>query len=908
MFNYPSKGSRRPSSAYRRPSPISRTTVLRKDILDSVKERNQRVEVKDKIMKKCSDEKIELTKQFKLNSDDIKDSHQRAIRELESDCSEAKKSLSDNAQLRLTKLSQLNARRLLSEKNEHQRVLGNLRRDYDNKIKLVKSLEGKISECSNLRETDLSKNALNEKSLKERISKGEEKIRQLEKRISDLIQEKIGIIRMTDDIDKELKASFKYVIDISENDINSSLLTIKRISEAQVEDIDNLVEQNDKLKLDIKREADVEINKQVKELTNKMAEQKRLGGVQGKIIISKLKSAHKIELDKIKSASENKIKGIDSEQNKEITVITNEYENKIRKLTNAIEEKQNMVEKQRRDHLQELDDNKSKCDESIKELKNKIDIMDLEHLKTVKDNAIQLTVLTSNNNKLKLLEKDLRKEISDEQKKVVLLEEKINSLKEEHLRKLKNISNGEKAVLAELKKAESSRQRDVDKLKSDCKEQAESLTRVLLEKSNLEKQVTKLSCEINQSKLAIGLPAPDLKHCKILHSDLEKKVKSLVETNRETLKRADLLAKDSRKLNEVNSSLEALMRRYAALNEEKTRLNSRLTKSQTLVGDKTIELSKNKQELAALKELIKKLEASALKYTTKEKLSDKLGLEMANRNKQLNVRLVSLNSDKETLEKGITKLNCEIRQSKKAIGLDVKELKYCKVSYSDLENQILKVVKSSEGKDSRISNLEKTNRLLTDKNRELERMIPKMATLEKELKALKDVSKSRVVDNAILNRASALSSTNQPVRNIKVDAQLKILEKAVYMPWTLANCYGKVSQSERDLCVKYEGYGAKFKRNEIQKMHGKNQGLVRFAGFTSRLSGKTKNADIRRKLMIIENTGFVTKEFREHCVNSDGSIKGENTKCTLPRRNYGRNIDSTKTGLNNLNIRADFRF
>ena len=204
MFNYPSKGSRLPSSAYRRPSPISRTTVLRKDILNSFKERKQRVEVKDKIMKKCSDEKIELTKQFKLNSDDIKDSHQRAIRELESDCSKAKKSLSENAELRLTKLRQLNARQILSEKNEHQRVLDNLKRDYDNKIKLVKSLEAKISECSNLRESDLSKNDLSEKSLKDTISRGEEKIRQLEKRISDLIQEKIGIIRMTDDIDKEL--------------------------------------------------------------------------------------------------------------------------------------------------------------------------------------------------------------------------------------------------------------------------------------------------------------------------------------------------------------------------------------------------------------------------------------------------------------------------------------------------------------------------------------------------------------------------------------------------------------------------------------------------------------------------------------------------------------------------------
>lgn len=908
MFNFPTKGSRIPSSAYRRPSPISRTTVLRKDILKSVKERNQRVEIKDKVMKTCSNEKLEMTKQFKSDTVDIKNSHERAINELEADCTKAKKLLSENAQLRLTKLSQLKARQILSEKNEHERILGNLKRKYETQVKLVKSLEGKVLECGNLRKRDLSKNAQNDKALKATISKGEDKIAQLEKSISDLIQEKIGLVRMIDDIDNELKVSFKYVTDVAENDINSLIMSIKNISEAQVKDIDGILLQNDKLKLDIKRDAKVQINKQIKELTVKMTEQKRLGRVQGQIIMTKLKSAHKIELDKIKSASENKIKGIDSEQNKEITVITNEYENKIRKLTNDIEEKQNTVEKQRRDHLEELDNNISKSNKSIKELENKLDTMNLEHLKIVKDNAIQLTVLTGNNKKLKSLEKDLRKEISDEQKKIGLLEEQIISIKEGHLKKLKNINNGEKAVLAELKKAESSRQIDVDKLKSDCKTQAESLTSVLLEKSNLEKEVTKLRCEINQSKLAIGLTAPDLKHCKILHSDLEERVKALMESNRETLKRSNILAKDSRKLNEVNTSLTSLMRRYDSLAEEKNRLNSRLTKSQTLVGNKTIELEKNKDELIALKLLMKKLEAEVLKNTTKEKLSDKLGLEMESRNKGLSERIAGLNSNKKKLEKDISKINCEIRQSKKAIGIDVEELKYCKVTYSDLENKIMKVVKSSEGKDIRITDLEKTNRLLVDKNRELEKMIPKMATLEKELNVLKDVSKAKVVDNAILKRASALSSTNQPVRSIKVDAQLKILEKAVYMPWTLSNCYGKVSQSDRDLCAKYEGFGAKFKRNEVQKMHGKNEGLLRFSGFSSRLSNKTQNADIRKKLMIIENTGFVTKEFKENCVNSDGSIKGQNLKCQLPRRNYGRNIDTTKTGLNNLNIRPDFRF
>ena len=97
MFNFPTKGSKIPDSAYRQPSPISRTTVLRKDILKSVKERNQRVEIKDKVMKTCSNEKLEMTKQFKSDTVDIKNSHERAINELEADCTKAKKLLSENA-------------------------------------------------------------------------------------------------------------------------------------------------------------------------------------------------------------------------------------------------------------------------------------------------------------------------------------------------------------------------------------------------------------------------------------------------------------------------------------------------------------------------------------------------------------------------------------------------------------------------------------------------------------------------------------------------------------------------------------------------------------------------------------------------------------------------------------------
>lgn len=907
MFNFPSKRSIMRKSEYRA-APISRTTVLGKDILNSVKERNQRVEIRDKIMNKCSDEKKDLTNQFKSSTGDIKEAHQRAIIELEKECSEAKQSLSNNAQLRLTKLSQLKARQILSEKNEHGRILGKLKSDYENKQKIVKSLEGKILECSDLRKNDLSKNVQNEQSLKRTISKGEEKISQLEKNISNLMQEKIALVRMTDDIDKELKASFKYVTNVAENDINSSLMTIKKISEAQVNEIDSIISSNDKLKLDIDDAVDVNINKQLKVLTIKMAEQKRLGRVQGQMIISKLNASHKLEIDKIISGSENKIKSIDSDQNKEITMVTNEYENKIRKLTNDIDEKQDTVERMRKDHIKEIDDNKSKCAISVKELKDQINKLNIDHLKIVTDNAIKLTVLTSDNKKLKKLEIDLRQEIHDEKKQVSLLEERISVLKEAHMEKLNDINNGEKTVLAELKKAESIRQRDIDKLKSDCKLQADSLTKALLDKGELEKKVNKLTCEVNQSKIAIGLSAPDLKHCKISHSDLVERINSITESNKEVLKRANNLSKDSNKLNEINSSLESLTRRYDALNKEKNRLSDRLSKSQTLVGDKTSEMATNKEELSSLKAVIKRLEAGILKHTNKEKLSDKLELEIQNRNKDLNAQLLSLNTSKTGLERDITKLSCEIKQSKKAIGLDTKELKYCKVTYSDLENKILNVIKSTEEKDGKIGNLETANRLLVDKNRELERMIPKMATLEKELKVLKDVSKAKVVDNAILNRASALSSTNQPLRNIKVDAQLKILEKAVYMPWTLANCYGKVSQADRVLCAKYEGFGDKFKRNEVQKMHGKNEGLVRFSGFSTRLSGKTQNADIRRKLMIIENTGFVTKEFKENCVNSDGSIKGHNLKCQLPRRNYGRNIDSTKTGLNNLSIRADFRF
>ena len=72
------------------------------------------------------------------------------------------------------------------------------------------------------------------------------------------------------------------------------------------------------------------------------------------------------------------------------------------------------------------------------------------------------------------------------------------------------------------------------------------------------------------------------------------------------------------------------------------------------------------------------------------------------------------------------KTDCEIEQIKEAIGMDSKKLKHCKVTYSRIENKIKELVENNKTKNTRIVALEKANNELTLKNRELQKMIPKM--------------------------------------------------------------------------------------------------------------------------------------------------------------------------------------
>ena len=325
--------------------------------------------------------------------------------------------------------------------------------------------------------------------------------------------------------------------------------------------------------------------------------------------------------------------------------------------------------------------------------------------------------------------------------------------------------------------------------------------------------------------------------------------------------------------------------------------------------EKSKEKSKeNQTTIIKLQDTIKTTLSDSASNVTK--LHSKIQ-EITKQNQKLDFEIRSLTTDKTQKLKKIEECGCEIHQIKEAIGMDTEKLKHCKITYSKVENKIKELVEDNKTKGSRIQLLEKANKDLLDKNRELEKMIPKMNDLEKQLANIKKESLARAVDTDVLKRAKSSVEDAQP---INLADEIQILEKAIYLPWAISNCYGKDSNDEREKCREFERFGSKPNLNEIQKLHIKENNLVRFTGFSSRPSSNIRNPYLKRKLQIIENTGFVSREFKDKCVSKDGRINTgslrnpiyKDEKCKYPRRHFRTQGNISLTGLSHVNVRKRF--
>ena len=121
------------------------------------------------------------------------------------------------------------------------------------------------------------------------------------------------------------------------------------------------------------------------------------------------------------------------------------------------------------------------------------------------------------------------------------------------------------------------------------------------------------------------------------------------------------------------------------------------------------------------------------------------------------------------------------------------------------------------------------------------------------------------------------------------------------MPWVVGSCFGKEGAGDRSKCSEFERFGSKPKLNEIQKIQIKEKDLVRFRrGLVSMPSSQVKGESLKRKLLLIENTGFVTKEFKDECITKQGTINMGNQKCHNFRRNFKKPDKIAVTGLTSL--------
>ena len=1024
MFNNPTRRDDL-RAANKRVVPISRQSVLTPDIKKAASERNNSVVRKKQIAIKYETEKRTLSSNFKRDIDELNKAHKLAIDKLNQDCNNAKKRLTEASEERINAVNEIKNRQIVELKASHRTTLESLQREIDSKqIQITKlrqiaqginqKLEKKTKESVNEKDADLK----TESGLKIKLGKSEKEIKDIKSQIKKLTDEKIALVRMTSDVDKELKDSLNYLVKVSENEIRNKLLVIAKLGDTQVEEANKIIDQNMTLSRDIENKSEMKLHKLVTNILDRIQEQKRLGNVQSKVILSltkkdreliekkhnelikdiRDKSSEKIteitrrfksietklnqsedkanisESEKIKLKDEignlqkdkkeliqrftNEMKQMNVVNSKIINDLKGEQEKEvdmqekkmisthnatIERLKSSIKNlndklKENLIvinnkdvslDKQKRDHMKEISNNRRTSDEKIKKLEEQISSLNNGCTMALKaKEEIELS-LKKDNKRLKQLEESLNKQVQAEKEKIKDLEKQIVDNNHKHSIKLKEIEKDNGIVCSAIKKSETKKQEVINKLHRKCSEQAKKLTATLTAKSELEKKLSKLECEVNNSKLAVGISAPDLAHCKISHSELVKKLEELVKTRNNAIKGADKGGEDLSKLKRTTRQLEELTNKFQQLEEAKKKLDQRLQESQGRVYDKTMELSKEKAEVEKIQQKLEKNKAkskenqltiSKLQETLKTTLSDSASnvtklnskiRETTIQNQKLDFEIRSLTTDKTQKQKKIEEFGCEIHQIKEAIGMDTEKLKHCKITYSKVENKVKELVKDNKSKNSRIQSLEKANKDLLDKNRELEKMVPKMNDLEKQLANMKKESMARAVDTDVLKRAKSSVKDAQP---INLADEIQILEKAVYLPWAISNCYGKDSHDDREKCKEFERFGTKPKLNEIQKLHVKDSNLVRFTGFSSRPSSNVRNPYLKRKLQIIENTGFVSREFKDKCVSKDGRINTgslrnpiyKDEKCKYPRRNFRTPGKISMTGLSRVDVRKRF--
>ena len=1024
MFNNPTRKDDL-KVANRRIVPISRQTVLKPDIKKAALERNNRVAKEQKVVQKYETEKRSMSNNFKRDIDELNKAHRLAITKLNSDCSDAKKRLTEASKERINAINEIKNREIGELKASHKRTLETLKRDIDSKqnqinnlSQISKSIKEQLERKTKESKSDKDADLKTESGLKIKLGKSEKQIRDIKSEIKKLTDEKIALIRMTSDVDKELKDSLNYLVKVTEKEIRDKLLIISKLGDTQVEEADKIIDQNMTLSRDIENKSEMKLHKLVTTILDRIQEQKRLGNVQSKVILSLTKkdreliakkhnelikdlrnrSSEKIiemksrfksietklnqtedrvnisESEKIKLRDEindlqkdkkeliqrftNEMKQMNVVNSKIINDLKEEHEKEIdmqekklisthkatverlkssiKNLNDTLKENLTIInnkdvelDKQKRDHMKEISNNRRTSDEKIRKLEEQISSLNSGCSMALKaKEEIELS-LKKDNKRLKTLEESLNKEVLAEKEKIKDLEKKIVDINHQHSLKLKEIEKDSGIVCSAIKKSETKKQEVINKLHRKCSEQAKKLTATLTEKSELEKKLSKLQCEVNNSKLAIGLSAPDLAHCKISHSELVNKLEDLIKSRNNAVKGATKGSEDLSKLKKTTRQLEELTNKFQQLEEAKKKLDQRLQESQGRVYDKTMEISKDKAEIEKIQKNLEKSKAKSkenqttitkLQDTIKNTLSDSTSnvtklhskiQEITNQNQKLDFEIRSLTTDKTQKQNKIEECGCEIHQIKAAIGMDTEKLKHCKITYSKVENKIKELVEANKTKDSRIQSLEKANKDLLDKNRELEKMVPKMNDLEKQLANMKKESLARAVDTDVLKRAKSSVENAQP---INLADEIQILEKAVYLPWAISNCYGKDSHDDREKCKEFERFGSKPNLNEIQKLHVKENNLVRFTGFSSRPSSNVQNPYLKRKLQIIENTGFVSREFKDKCVSKDGRINTgslrnpiyKDEKCKYPRRHFRTSGKMSLTGLSQVDVRKRF--
>ena len=1013
MFNYPTKRQiEQRLRSMPTPAPISTTTAIGPSIKRAARERNTRVARELGIKQAHDQEKRQMTIKFSSDLQALRESHRAAIESLNRDCSQAKERLSQSAEERLRSLTELKDREIATLNQSHQTAVRELENSIKTKKEQIKKLrkmatdintklEKKTSQSSSEKRGDLE----TESALKVKLGAAEKETKDLKAQIKRLTDEKIGIIRMTDSVDKELKDSLNYLIKVTENDIRAKLLDIQKIGTLQEQEIETILDQNMTVSRDIENKSQMKLDKKVDTILDRYQEQKRLGNVQSKIIIAaakknreELEKKHRELVKDMTKRSEDKLKevtqklrtiesklqeqgtncGVSESQKKQLSeqikkmqqekrelverftknvqdakllgkkeldelklTHKKELDEQEKKLNDAhklvlerikksvesskkeiqnnlavINNKELLADKTKREHLEEISKLREINSKKVTELEQKINKLVSEHKLAISKKDEIEAVLRNDVKRLKQIKTELQNEVEIEKEVVSKLQKQIDQINIEHSKKLISIKEDNDTVCAEIKKAETKKQEVINRLHRKCSEQAKQLTSVLTERSELKKKITKLECEVNQTKISLGISAPDDKHCKVMHSDLVNKLQELIDSNKKALKSSEKGSKDAESKRRLTKQLEELQKKFKQLDDSKTIISGRLQESQGKVYDKTMEITKMKGELEKIQRKLDKSKTeskehqdkvSNLQERVKSILKDSAGnvtklqteIERINKkNRDLDFKIRGLTTDKSSQQNKIDKYECELEAIKSSLGMDTQKLKHCKVIYSKIEEKIKELTKQKTGKDSRVAALEKANKELTQKNNKLERMIPKMEDLEKQLENMKKAARANAVDADVIRKAR-----DDLIKASKVNhfEQMKILEKAVYLPWVVGSCFGKEGAGDRSKCSEFERFGSKPKLNEIQKIQIKEKDLVRFRkGLVSMPSSQVKGESLKRKLLLIENTGFVTKEFKDECITKQGTINMGNQKCHNFRRNFKKPDKIAATGLTSL--------